>query len=72
MILVKTVNAKSKLTGREKTAILLLTLGTEKAVKIYKHLKEEEIEQLTLEIANIGRVDEEVKNEVINEFHEIL
>ena len=67
----KTINAKSKLTGREKAAILLLTIGTEKAVKIYKHLKEEEIEQLTLEIANIGRVDEELKNEVINEFHGI-
>ena len=65
------VRVQPKLSGREKAAVLLLTLGTDKAVEIYKHLKEDEIEQLTLEIANIGRVDDELKEEVIKEFYEI-
>ena len=32
------------LTGREKAAILLITLGPEKSAQIFKHLKESEIE----------------------------
>ena len=45
------------LTGRKKAAILLIALGKEKASEIYKHLNEDEIEQLTLEIANLYKVD---------------
>ena len=37
--------------GVQKAAILLITLGPEKASTIFQHLKEEEIEELTLEIA---------------------
>ena len=49
------------LTGKEKAAILLIALGTETASEVYKHLREEEIEQLTLEIANLRKIDSEVK-----------
>lgn len=62
---------KGALTGREKAAILLVSLGTERASGIYKHLKEEEIEQLTLEIANLRKIDSEVKEDVLEEFYEI-
>lgn len=58
-------------TGREKAAMLLITLGPEKAAKIFKHLKEEEIEQLTLEIANIRAISPQDKQDVLNEFYEI-
>ena len=43
-------------TGVQKAAILLITLGPEKAATIFKHLKEDEIEELTLEIANTRSV----------------
>lgn len=62
---------KGGLTGKEKAAILLISLGTERASRIYKHLKEEEIEQLTLEIANLRKVDSDIKEAVIEEFYEI-
>lgn len=62
---------KSQLTGRQKAAILLIALGPEIAAQIYKHLKEEEIEQLTLEIANMRRVDPKLKEEVVEEFHQM-
>lgn len=45
------MSAVSELDGIQKAAILLITLGPEKAAGIFKHLKEDEIEQLTLEIA---------------------
>lgn len=57
--------------GIQKAAILLIALGPEKSALIFKHLKEEEIEQLTLEIANTRSVSPESKELVINEFYEI-
>ena len=57
--------------GIQKAAILLIALGPEKSSQIFKHLKEEEIEQLTLEIANTRSVTPESKEDIINEFYEI-
>ncbi len=60
-----------ELDGLQKAAVLLITLGPEKASTIFKHLKEDEIEQLTLEIANTRSVSPNVKEEVLNEFYEV-
>jgi flagellar motor switch protein FliG len=61
----------TELTGREKAAILLITLGPEKSALLFKHLKEDEIEALTLEIANISTVMPETKERVLEEFYNI-
>jgi len=60
-----------KLTGRQKAAILLISLGPDVSASVYKHLSEEEIEKLTLEISSVRKVDTEQKEEVIQEFHDI-
>ena len=57
--------------GLQKAAILLIALGPERSAGIFKHLKEDEIEELTLEIANTRNVTPQVKEEVINEFYEV-
>lgn len=62
---------KSDRSGREKAAMLLISLGPEKSAEIFKHLKEEEIEQLTLEIANIRSVSPEEKEKILEEFYQI-
>ena len=59
------------LKGVQKAAILLIALGPEKSSMIFKHLKEEEIEDLTLEIANTKSVTSQLKERVINEFYEV-
>ncbi len=59
------------LNGVQKAAILLITLGPEKAANVFKHLKEDEIEQLTLEIANTRSVSQSLKEEVLDEFYEV-
>jgi len=59
------------LTGRQKAAILLISLGPEVSAQIFKHLREEEIEQLTLEIANVRKVDNAEKEAILSEFHQI-
>ena len=60
-----------ELGGIEKAAILLIALGPEKSATIFKHLKEDEIEQLTLEIANTRSISPTVKEDVVDEFYEI-
>nr|WP_296482460.1 flagellar motor switch protein FliG [uncultured Acetatifactor sp.] len=57
--------------GLQRAAILLISLGPERSAGIFKHLKEEEIEELTLEIANTRSVTPQVKEQVINEFYEV-
>ena len=62
---------EDKLTGLQKAAILLIVLGPERSSNIFKHLKEEEIEELTLEIANTRSITPQLKESVIDEFYEI-
>ena len=69
--LMKNGSSVGELDGLQKAAVLLITLGPEKAANIFKHLKEEEIEQLTLEIANTRSVSPSQKEEVLNEFYEV-
>lgn len=59
------------LTGKQKAAVILISLGSELSSKILKNFREDEIEDLTLEIANIRRIDPEIKEEVLNEFYEL-
>ncbi|MCR5251201.1 MAG: flagellar motor switch protein FliG [Lachnospiraceae bacterium] len=61
----------SSMTGLQKAAVLLIALGPEMSSTVFKHLKEEEIEDLTLEIANTRSISPQVKEDVINEFYEI-
>lgn len=58
-------------TGVQKAAILLIALGPEKSASIFKHLKEEEIEELTLEIANTRSISPQTKEDVLNEFYQV-
>lgn len=57
--------------GRQKAAILLIALGPDIAAAIFKHLREDEIEKLTLEIANQRKVTQEMKDKVLVEFHQM-
>ena len=63
--------ATEDLNGVQKAAILLIALGPEKSAQIFKHLKEEEIEELTLEIANTRSISPALKEEVIEEFYQV-
>ena len=63
--------ATEDLNGVQKAAILLIALGPEKSAQIFKHLKEDEIEELTLEIANTRSISPNLKEEVIEEFYQV-
>ena len=62
---------KEQFSSKQKAAMLLIALGPEKSASIFRYLKEEEIEQLTLEIASIKAVSPKAKEEVLQEFYEM-
>ncbi|WP_028782785.1 flagellar motor switch protein FliG [Thalassobacillus devorans] len=62
---------KQALTGKQKAAILLISLGPDVSAQVYKHLTEEEIEKLTLEISSVQKIDSRQKEEILEQFHQI-
>ncbi len=60
-----------EINGLQKAAILMIALGPEKSAAIFKHLKEDEVEELTLEIANTRSITPQVKESVVNEFYQV-
>ena len=62
---------KNGLTGSQKAAILLISMGPDVSANVYKHLSEEEIEKLTLEISGVRKVGPKEKEDIMDEFHTI-
>ncbi|MGS0764257.1 flagellar motor switch protein FliG [Syntrophomonas curvata] len=62
---------KKGLSGKQKAANFFIFLGPEKSAQIFKHLNEEEIEQITLEIANVRQVSKDKIDEIFREFYEM-
>lgn len=59
------------LNGRQKAAILLISLGPDVSAQVYKHLTEEEIEKLTLDISSVKKVEPQHKESVLEQFHQL-
>jgi len=57
------------MSGKEKAAILLACLGPQVASKVLTNMSEEEIEQITLDISNLGVIDPDVRVAVMDEFY---
>jgi flagellar motor switch protein FliG len=62
----------SSLSGRQKAAVLLISLGTERAANVLKHLSEREVESLSAEMAALWRVRPETSAAVMGEVEERL
>jgi flagellar motor switch protein FliG len=61
-----------ELTGKQKAAVLVIALGQEASIKLLKHLSEEEIESITLEIASFRNVSSELQEKVFEEFYNLM
>ena len=62
---------RGPLKGREKAAILLISLGPDLSASVMKHLRETDIDALTLEIAATRRVSQDTRDQVLQEFYEM-
>ena len=63
---------REELSGKQKAAIFLVTLGSDISSEIFKHLREDEIETLTWEIARLENIEPEDRDMVLQEFQELM
>jgi flagellar motor switch protein FliG len=63
--------ATESLTGLEKAAMLLVSLGEECSAELLKQLSEDEVEALTRAIARLPLVGSQQVESVLNEFHQM-
>lgn len=61
----------SELTYKKKAAIILAVLGSEVAAGILRHLSDEQVESLLLEIARLDKVTPELREKIVDEFHRL-
>jgi flagellar motor switch protein FliG len=62
-----TARTAERLPGRRKAAVLMAALGSERAAAIMQHLREEEIESLSLEMAKLTPVGDETTESIFSE-----
>lgn len=66
--------AKSRiaaLTGPQKAAAVVVSLGADKASQLYKYMDPEDVETLTLEVARLGYLDSDMTEGVLTDFYEM-
>ncbi|MCD6460349.1 flagellar motor switch protein FliG [bacterium] len=61
----------SKLSNVQKAAILMISLGTQAAAKMFKELSDEEIEKLSVEIAKFKHISREARLNVFEEAYQM-
>ena len=60
------------LTGKQKAAIFLVSLGGEISAKVMERLREDEVEKIVFEIARTETVEPELKDAVLQEFQDLM
>ena len=60
-----------ELSTPQKAAAVIIALGAEKASLLYKYMEDEEVEQLTLEVARLGVLSTQQTEDVLNEFYQL-
>lgn len=63
--------SKEALTPQQKAAAVVISLGADKASKIYKYLNEDDLELLTLEIAKLNHVTSTQTEGVLDDFYKL-
>jgi flagellar motor switch protein FliG len=58
------------ITGTEKSAILLMTIGEDRAAEVFKHLNPREVQHLSTAMANIQQISNKVLTDVLAEFEQ--
>src|ERR1043165_2634751 len=61
-----------RIPGARKAAIFLVALGEEMASEIFKFLEEDEVQQISKELASLQRVPSDITDDIIEEFHQFL
>lgn len=62
---------QEELSMRQKAAVMLMVLGPQASGNVVRHLDEDQIEALSLELARLDKVTPEQRENVIREFYEV-
>ncbi len=62
---------KDNITGKQKAAIILLVLGEDTTSEVFKHLTDDEVQDISREISVLGAVPGSVTDIVIEEFYNL-
>ena len=62
----------SDLTGKQKAAVLLMSMDVDVSAKVFKELEMKEVEQIAVEITNLRDLPPTVVEDVIEEFYQLM
>ena len=57
--------------GIKKAAILMVLLGDEASAGVFRYLQEDEVQEISREISRLGKIEPEVADHVMDEFHRL-
>ena len=60
---------KEEISGLRKAAVLMVLLGDEASAAVFQHLQEDEIQEISREISKLGKIDSQVADSVLDDFH---
>jgi len=60
---------RQKMTSTSKAAAIMIALGAQEAAQVYKYLREDEVEKLSLEIAKLDRMSPESMQDIVDDFY---
>jgi flagellar motor switch protein FliG len=67
----KRPSSNGKLSSIGKAAALMIALGQDNAAEVYKYLREDEIEKISIEISQLDHVDNEQMDVIMQEFYDM-
>ncbi|MDY6304771.1 MAG: flagellar motor switch protein FliG [Oribacterium sp.] len=60
-----------ELTQKQKAALVIVAMGSDRASKIYKYLNEVDIEDITYEVARLGKTTNQQVEDTLDEFYKL-
>lgn len=62
---------ETQMTGARKAAILMVLLGDEASAGVFRHMQEDEIQEISREISKLGEINPDVADSIIEDFYRL-
>ncbi len=66
------IHSAQQLSGKQKAALLMISLDVDTASELFKLLEPQDVEKVTIEIANLPSVPSNVISQVVEEFYQMM
>jgi flagellar motor switch protein FliG len=65
------LDKEKQVSGIRKAAILLVLLGDEASAAIFRHLQEDEVQEVSKEISRLGKIENDIADSILEDFHRL-